>query len=54
MDGPRYIWWNFVASNYDLLMANIERWQKNEFPTVPEDEEEFIPLPDRALPAKEF
>lgn len=47
MDGPRYIWWNFVASDKDMIRQAAENWQNNQFPTVPGDEEEFIPLPDK-------
>jgi redox-sensitive bicupin YhaK (pirin superfamily) len=45
LEGPRHIFWNFVSSS----LARIERakldWAERRFPLVPEDEEEFIPLP---------
>ena len=45
MDGPRYIWWNFVSSRLERIEAAKEEWSKGMFDTVPGDEEEFIPLP---------
>ena len=51
MDGPRYIWWNFVASSTERIKSAADDWQNNKFPIVPGDEEEFIPLPDLPFPA---
>ena len=46
MDGPRYIWWNFVSSRRDKIVDAAERWQARTFATVAgEDKAEFIPLP---------
>ncbi len=45
MDGPRYIWWNFVSSRLERIEAAKEEWSQGKFDTVPGDEEEFIPLP---------
>ena len=47
MDGPRYIWWNFVSSRPERIEAAKEEWARGRFDTVPGDETEFIPLPDR-------
>lgn len=47
LDGPRHIWWNFVASSADRLEAAKQRWRAREFPPIPGDETEFIPLPER-------
>lgn len=44
MDGPRLIWWNFVASSRDRIVEAAEAWRNRRFPPVP-DETEFIPLP---------
>lgn len=49
MEGPRYIWWNFVSSRLERIEAAKEEWARGRFDTVPGDEEEFIPLPDNAL-----
>jgi redox-sensitive bicupin YhaK (pirin superfamily) len=47
--GPRFMWWNFVASSKDAITQAAEAWatQPNpSFPRVP-GETEFIPLPER-------
>ncbi|MDN3576883.1 pirin family protein [Chitinimonas viridis] len=46
LDGPRYIWWNFVASSRERIEAAKQRWQAGEFPQVP-GETERIPLPEK-------
>ena len=46
MDGPRYIWWNFVSSRPERIEQAKEEWARGRFDTVPGDEEEFIPLPE--------
>jgi len=46
MDGPRYIWWNFVASSKDKIEAAKDDWKRARFAIVPGDEQEFIPLPE--------
>ncbi len=54
MDGPRYLWWNFVASSQDLIEQGKSDWKSNRFDKVPGDDE-FIPLPKKArlLPSRE-
>jgi redox-sensitive bicupin YhaK (pirin superfamily) len=47
MDGPRYIWWNFVSSSKDRIEAAKADWTAGKFDIVPGDEEEFIPLPEK-------
>jgi redox-sensitive bicupin YhaK (pirin superfamily) len=47
MDGPRYIWWNFVSSSKDRIDAAKDDWKSARFAIVPGDEKEFIPLPDK-------
>ncbi len=47
MDGPRYIWWNFVSSSKDKIEAAKDDWKHARFDIVPGDEEEFVPLPER-------
>jgi redox-sensitive bicupin YhaK (pirin superfamily) len=44
MDGPRYIWWNFVSSRKERIDAAKMEWQRGQFSAVP-GETEFIPLP---------
>ncbi len=46
MEGPRYIWWNFVSSRPERIEQAKEEWRRGRFDTVPGDEAEFIPLPD--------
>ena len=46
MDGPRYVWWNFVSSSKERIEAAKDDWKQARFAIVPGDEEEFIPLPE--------
>ena len=48
--GPRYIWWNFVASSREKINSAKEQWRKGDwglgqFDLPPDDRDEFIPLP---------
>ena len=52
MDGPRHIWWNFVASSQGRIDAAREAWRAGDwahgrFQLPPNDHDEFIPAPDR-------
>lgn len=42
---PRHVWWNFVASTTDRLMQAREDWEAMRFPLIPDDDREFIPIP---------
>lgn len=44
MDGPRHIWWNFVASSPERIEAAAADWEADRFAKVPE-ETERVPLP---------
>lgn len=46
MDGPRYIWWNFVSSRRERIEQAKEAWASASFDAVPGDLEDFIPLPE--------
>ncbi len=51
MDGPRYIWWNFVASSKERIEAARQAWREGDwqhgrFQLPPGDDKEFIPVPD--------
>jgi redox-sensitive bicupin YhaK (pirin superfamily) len=46
LDGPRYIWWNFVSSSKERIEQAARDWQAGRFPKVPGDDQEFIPLAD--------
>jgi redox-sensitive bicupin YhaK (pirin superfamily) len=45
IDGPRHIFWNFVASSQERIERAKADWRDGRFPRVPGDEDEFIPLP---------
>ncbi|MEM9798582.1 MAG: pirin family protein [Pseudomonadota bacterium] len=52
LEGPRFIWWNFVASSKDKIDAAKEAWRAGDwahgrFQLPPGDDGEHIPLPDR-------
>lgn len=46
LEGPRYVWWNFVSSSKERIEQAKEDWKSGRFEAVP-DETEFIPLPER-------
>lgn len=46
MEGPRYIWWNFVSSSKERIEQAKEDWAQGRFKSVP-GETEFIPLPEK-------
>ena len=51
MDGPRYIWWNFVSSRRERIEQAKADWTRDRFGVVvPGDTEEFIPLPEEGTP----
>jgi len=45
LDGPRFIWWNFVSSSRERIERAKHDWAHDRFDPVP-GETEFIPLPD--------
>jgi redox-sensitive bicupin YhaK (pirin superfamily) len=50
LPGPRYIWWNFVASSKERIEQakaewRAERWGKGRFDLPVDDRAEHIPLP---------
>ncbi|MDE3177148.1 MAG: pirin family protein [Pseudomonadota bacterium] len=48
MDGPRYIWWNFVASSQEKIEAAKQAWRREDrlrFELPPDDRAEFVPAP---------
>lgn len=52
LEGPRYIWWNFVASSKERIEEAKEAWRQENWDSNPRfhlpagDDQEFIPLPD--------
>ena len=43
---PRHVYWNFVSSSRDRIEQAKADWRAGNFPLVPGDAEEYIPLPD--------
>ena len=43
---PRHVWWNFVSSRRDRIDEAKRAWKAGEFPKVPGDEKEWIPIPE--------
>jgi redox-sensitive bicupin YhaK (pirin superfamily) len=46
MDGPRFIWWNFVSSSRERIERAKADWREDRLGRVP-GETERIPLPER-------
>jgi redox-sensitive bicupin YhaK (pirin superfamily) len=44
--GERFIWWNFVSSRKERIEQAKEDWKQGRIILPPNDNEEFIPLPD--------
>jgi len=49
MDGERHVWWNFVSSSRERINEAKRAWKAGEFALPPDDDGEFIPLPEIAL-----
>jgi redox-sensitive bicupin YhaK (pirin superfamily) len=50
--GERFIWWNFVSSRKERIEQAKEDWQQGRIVLPPNDNQEFIPLPeDKSKPA---
>ncbi|MFZ1815898.1 MAG: pirin family protein [Rhizobiaceae bacterium] len=52
LEGPRHIWWNFVASSRERIEAAKAQWrsgdfQRGQFRLPPGDDDEFVPAPVR-------
>jgi redox-sensitive bicupin YhaK (pirin superfamily) len=44
LDGPRFIWWNFVSSSRERIVQAAAQWDAHQTPRIP-GETEWIPLP---------
>ena len=44
--GERFIWWNFVSSRQERIEQAKEDWKQGRIILPPNDNHEFIPLPD--------
>jgi redox-sensitive bicupin YhaK (pirin superfamily) len=49
LDGPRFMWWNFVSSRKERIVQAGDDWAAQAMGQI-EGESEFIPLPERRLP----
>src|SRR5262249_7324093 len=48
LEGPRYIWWNFVSSRKERIEQAKEDWKTGRFGPVP-NATEFMPLQEQSL-----
>ncbi|MBK0399050.1 pirin family protein [Limibaculum sp. M0105] len=51
LPGPRYIWWNFVASSIERIEEakadwRAGKWEDGRFTLPPDDKDEFIAMPE--------
>lgn len=44
--GPRFMEWNFISTTKERIEKAKKDWIEGNFPTIPEDNEEHIPLPE--------
>jgi len=44
LDGPRFLWWNYVSSSRERIERAKEDWSRQRMPRIP-GEHEWIPLP---------
>ena len=51
--GERYIWWNFVSSRRERIEQAKEDWKQGRIILPPNDNKEFIPLPEDKMKLKE-
>jgi redox-sensitive bicupin YhaK (pirin superfamily) len=47
--GPRHIWWNLVSSSAERIEQTKHDWLEGRMPLPPDDNQEFIPLPEDAF-----
>ena len=45
LEGPRFMWWNFVSSRKERLEQAKDDWKQRRFPLIPGDSEDRIPMP---------
>jgi redox-sensitive bicupin YhaK (pirin superfamily) len=49
LDGPRFIWWNFVSSKRETIRAAAAQWSAHQTPRI-EGETDAVPLPSGSVP----
>jgi redox-sensitive bicupin YhaK (pirin superfamily) len=45
LQGKRFMDWNFVSSSRERIDRARAAWRAREFPAIPGDDQEFVPLP---------
>jgi redox-sensitive bicupin YhaK (pirin superfamily) len=48
--GPRHVWWNFVSHSLDRIDQAKADWKAGRLSLPPQDDVEFIPLPETPPP----
>ena len=48
--GPRFIWWNLVSSRRERIEQAKADWKSGRMALPPDDDSEFIPLPEELPP----
>ena len=48
--GPRHVWWNLVSHSMERIEQAKADWQAGRFVLPPQDNQEFIPLPEGRPP----
>ena len=51
--GPRFLEWNFVSSSKDRIEQAKADWRAGRMKLPDADDQEFIPLPEAALPTNQ-
>ena len=46
LDGPRYLWWNFVSSSPERIHAAAAKWRAGTWDKVFDDTVDFTPAPE--------
>ena len=49
MDGPRYLFWNFVSSSRERIEQAKADWNRDRFGAPVPGETEWIPLPEKKV-----
>ena len=47
LDGYRHMWWNFVSSRQERIEEAKQAWAAMSMGTIPGDDHEWIPLPEK-------
>lgn len=46
LEKPRVTWWNFVSTSQERIEQAKQDWRNQKFKKIPDDDKEFVPLPD--------